>query len=150
MRFRANPRGVRAPLVWWLLAVVLTFGTSCRPEPEDLSSRLWTEDFSLRVLPTPAPPHAREPVKYKVVVRDTKTGQPIEGGEGRIFATSIDGANTWEPLLAGPELGTYYATLSFITAGQWAVAIQFRRDSTRTLQRVDWMQEVFPARGEKK
>ena len=139
--------GARSHAVLFFAVLALV---ACRAEPEDLSSRLWTDEFSMRVLPDPVPPRAREPVKYKVVIRDTKTGQPIEGGQGRIFATSMDGANTWDPLLPGPELGTYYGTLSFITAGQWAIAIQFRRDSTKSLQRVDWMQEVFPARGEKK
>jgi hypothetical protein len=102
------------------------------------------------VLPDPAPPRARETITYKVVVRDSKTRQPIEGGQGRIFASSQDRASTWDALLPGQELGTYYARLSFITSGSWAVAIQFRRDSTRQLERVDWMQEVFAARGEPK
>ena len=45
------------------------------------------------------------------------------------------------------ELGTYSARLMFVTAGQWAVGLQFRRDSTQALQRVqDWMQEVYPER----
>ena len=35
-----------------------------------LSMRLWTEDMEFRVLPDPVPPRAREPVLYKVVVRD--------------------------------------------------------------------------------
>jgi hypothetical protein len=122
---------------------------SCTPGGPDLSTRLKSDDFSFRVFADPTPPHAREDTKYRVVVRDDKTGQPIEGGEGRIFATSRDGVNTWDPLLPGQELGTYYGKLSFLTSGEWAVAIEFRRDSTERLQRVDWMQEVFSARGEK-
>jgi hypothetical protein len=129
-------------------AVVLAV-SSCTPEGPDLSTRLRSDDMSYRVYADPTPPRAREDTKYRVVVRDSKTGQPIEGGEGRIFATSRDNINTWDPLLPGQELGTYYGKLSFITAGEWAVAIEFRRDSTQRLQRVDWMQEVFPARGEK-
>ena len=123
--------------------------SSCSPEGPDLSIRLKSDDMSYRIYADPAPPRAREDTKYRVVVRDSKTGQPIEGGEGRIFATSRDNINTWDPLLPGEELGTYYGKLSFITAGEWAVAIEFRRDSTQRLQRVDWMQEVFGARGEK-
>ena len=71
-------------------------------------------------------------------------------GRGQIFATSQDGIDAYDPLVKGQELGTYYATMQFITAGQWAVAIRFQRDSTRKLERMDWMQEVFPARGEAK
>ena len=67
---------------------------------------------------------------------------PIENGEGRIFATSRDAVNVWDGLAAGPEVGVYYGTLNFITAGDWALAVQFRRDSTQRLERVDWMQDV--------
>jgi hypothetical protein len=135
----------------WIAGVCVTLTLGCTRDEPDLSLRLMTEDMSVRVLPDPVPPYAREPVKYKVVVRDRKTGQPIEGGQGRIFATSKDGANYWDALLPGQELGTYYGTMHFITSGDWALAIQFRRDSTKVLERVgDWMQQVFPARGEKK
>jgi hypothetical protein len=38
--------------------------------------------------------------------------------------------------------------LHFVTAGQWAVAIRFQRDTTRRLETMDWMQEVAAAQGE--
>ncbi len=121
---------------------------SCRSgEPKVPDLRFWTDDLAFRVSSEPVPPRARERVVYKVVVRDKETGQPIEGGEGRIFATSMDRQNTWDSFAPGPELGTYYATLRFITAGDWAIAIQFRRDSTKKLERMDWRQEVRNARG---
>jgi hypothetical protein len=103
---------------------------------------LISESFIIRVTSDPVPPHARERNLYKVVVLDRKTNQPIENGEGRIFATSRDAVNVWDGLAPGPEVGTYYGTLNFITAGDWAVAVQFRRDSTQRLERVDWMQDV--------
>jgi hypothetical protein len=43
----------------------------------------------------------------------------------------------------GPEVGTYHAKLNFVVAGMWAVAIRFRRDSLRPLERIDWMQQVL-------
>jgi hypothetical protein len=135
---------------WRFAVVVAVLAAACQPGPRDLSMKLMTEDMELRVLPDPVPPRAREPVRYKVVVSDRETGEPIESGEGQIFATSQDGIDSYDPLVKGPELGTYYATMHFITAGQWAVAIRFRRDSTKKLERMDWMQEVFPARGEAK
>jgi hypothetical protein len=110
--------------------------------------QLFTEDMEFRVLPDPVPPRAREPVLYKVVVSDRETGEPIEGGRGQIYATSADRINAYDPLVKGPELGTYYATLHFVTAGQWAVAIRFQRDTTRRLETMDWMQEVAAAQGE--
>ncbi|MFN8574565.1 MAG: hypothetical protein U0132_21105 [Gemmatimonadaceae bacterium] len=125
-----------------ILAAVL----ACGPTQQDLSIRLWSEDMAFRIMSDPVPPIAREKIRYQIQVRDAKTGAPVEGGEGRIFASSRDGASTWDSLVQGEQLGTYYANLRFITAGEWAVAIQFRKDSTRTLQRMDWMQEVFPAK----
>ncbi len=135
---------------WPVVVLVAVLAAACRPAPRDLSMKFLTEDMELRVLPDPVPPRAREPVRYKVVVSDKETGEPIEGGQGQIFATSQDGIDAYDPLVKGPELGTYYATMNFITAGQWAVAIRFQRDSTKKLERMDWMQEVFPARGEKR
>ncbi|HEX9565030.1 MAG TPA: hypothetical protein VF981_13695 [Gemmatimonadaceae bacterium] len=131
-----------------ILVVLAMASAACRAGPRDLSMRLLTEDMEFRVLPDPVPPRAREPVRYKVVVRDRETGEPIETGRGQIFATSQDQVNAYDPLIKGPELGTYYATMQFITAGQWAVAIRFQRDSTKPLERMDWMQEVSGARGE--
>ena len=130
------------------MAVLVAAAGACQAGPRDFSMQLLTEDMELRVLPDPLPPHAREPVRYKVVVRDRETGEPIETGRGQIYATSADRVNAYDPLVKGPELGTYYATMQFVTAGPWAVAIRFQRDSTKQLQTMDWMQEIFPARGE--
>jgi hypothetical protein len=132
------------------LLVVAVLVAACRSGPRDLSQKFLTEDMVLRVLPDPVPPRAREPIRYRVVVSDRETGEPIELGQGQIFATSQDGIDAYDPLVKGPELGTYYATMHFITAGQWAIAIRFQRDSTKKLERMDWMQEIFPARGEVK
>jgi hypothetical protein len=143
----ATPR-LRLPRALRVAAVLAAgLAAACEPaEPRTNELRMWTDDMALRVSADPSPPRAREPVIYKVVVRDKESGQPIEGGEGRIFATSRDGASTWYPLEPGPELGTYYGRLKYITAGEWAVAIQFRRDSTKKLERMDWMQEVAAER----
>jgi hypothetical protein len=125
------------------MAALLVAVAACDPRPRDVSMRLLSEDMVFRISTDPTPPRAREPIRYKVVVRDRETGQPIEGGRGQVFATSRDGVDVYDPLLPGEELGTYYATMNFITAGEWAVAIRFQRDSTKKLERMDWMQEVF-------
>ncbi|GAC1516677.1 MAG: hypothetical protein NVS1B4_12970 [Gemmatimonadaceae bacterium] len=104
--------------------------------------RQWTDDLAFRISSDPMPPRAREKILYRVVVSDRKSGQPIQGGEGRIFATSRDGASVWDALERGAEIGTYFGSMRFITAGDWAVAIQFRRDTLQRLQRIDWMQDV--------
>jgi hypothetical protein len=99
------------------------------------------------VTATPTPPRALEPIVYRIVVSDKKTGQPIETGEGRIFATSADRASTSDGLAKEKELGTYSGRLFFATTGDWAAAIQFRRakDPRLPLERVDWIQGVRTA-----
>jgi hypothetical protein len=111
--------------------------------------RLKTDTFAFTITPDISPPVAREPIVYKVVVRDRESGQPVESGEGQIYSNNVDGARTWDGLAAGPEPGTYYGRLSFVTAGDWAIAVRFRRDSTSLLEKVEWMQEVRNARGER-
>lgn len=120
---------------------------ACGPAPIPSTDYLAnSEHLSFRVSFDPIPPHAREKTTYKVVVKDKETNQPLDNGEGRIFASSRDRANTWDALIRGPEPGTYYATLRYVTAGDWAVAVQFRSDSTKPLERIDWTQEVHAER----
>ena len=108
--------------------------------------RLWTDNYYIVVTSDPSPPRALERVQYKVVVRDKDSRQPIEIGEGRIFATNEDRKNTDNGFVKAEEPGTYRTTVFFATAGPWAMGIQFRRDSTQKLQRTnDWMQEVLQA-----
>lgn len=124
-----------------LLAAV----SSCGPQKPRMRE-MYSDTFAFLVSADMLPPHARERTTYKVVVRDRESRQPIEGGEGRIFATSRDNANTWDSFTPGPEPGSYYANLNYVHSGEWAVAVQFRRDSVSRLERIDWMQEVRAAR----
>ena len=135
---RARIRSL-APLV---VALSVALGAGCRPGERTFEFRQQSTTYAFLISADPTPPSAREPIMYRVVVRDRKTSQPIEGGEGRIFATNPDGVTTWDSFTQGPEVGTYYAKLNYITAGNWPIAIQFRSDSTKPLERVDWMQEV--------
>ena len=127
-----------------MLAVTLT---SCGSSPKVLELRLWSDSYAFRVTVDPMPPRALEPIVYRIVVQDKKTGQPIENGEGRIFATSADRANTNDGLKKEQQLGTYSGRLFFATSGDWAVAIQFRRKTNPPLplEKVDWIQTVRPA-----
>lgn len=116
---------------------------ACKTERDKaLTNRQWSDTFAFRITVDPTPPQHLKPAMYRIVVQDKETGELIETGEGRIFATSQDGANTDDGLAKGKELGTYYGRLFFPTTGDWAVAIQFRRDSTQRLERVDWIQGV--------
>ncbi len=126
------------------LGVVLAAAAivACGPNPRTLDNRQWSDNFAFRITIDPSPPRAIEDATYKIIVQDKKTGEPIETGQGRIFATSKDGANTDDGLAKGKEVGTYYGRLFFPTSGDWAVGLQFRRDSTQKLERVDWVQTV--------
>ena len=115
---------------------------ACGSNPRTLDNRQWSDSFAFRITIDPSPPRSIEDATYKIVVQDKKTGEPIETGQGRIFATSVDGANTDDGLAKGKEVGTYYGRLFFPTTGDWAVGLQFRRDSTQKLERVDWVQSV--------
>ena len=124
--------------------VLATLGCADR-RPYEL--RFTTDAYSIRVSATPTPPVAREDVIYKVVVQDRETGEPIEGGEGQVFATGQDRRNAWDSFVPGPQVGSYTARLRFLTAGDWAIAIRFRKDSTARLERVDWIQGVRAPKG---
>lgn len=115
---------------------------ACTPSGPKTDIRQWAGGMAFRIGSEPVPPRAREDVHYKIVVLDQESRQPIENGEGRIFAMNEDSAKTWDGLTYGPEPGTYHAKLSFITSGNWAIGLEFRRDSTRRLERMDWTQQV--------
>ncbi len=107
--------------------------------------RMFSDDLSIQIWMDPVPPRALEQIEFKLVVRDKETGEPIETGEGRVFATNEDRKSINNGLTKSPELGTYTTKLMFVTAGPWAIGVQFRRDSTKPLQRMqDWMQQVSP------
>lgn len=108
--------------------------------------RFRTDDFVIRVSSETRPTRALEPIYWRVTVHDAETGLPISGGQGRIFATNQDMKTVSNGLEETQELGTYRSNLMYVTAGMWAMAIQFRRDSTQVLQKtVDWTQDILSA-----
>jgi hypothetical protein len=130
---------MRATLV---LAVAIVT-VACAPrESRERVMRLNSTNYNFSIAPSEAPPFAREGTLYKIVIRDRKSRQPIETGEGQIYANNAERASTWDGFQKGAELGTYYGKLNFVTAGTWAVAIRFRRDSTARLETIEWIQEV--------
>ena len=142
MRHGRRIRAARGAIVVAVAAAL----AACGPSQAPVGYRARSESFVIRVSSEPMPPHAREQTPFKVVVRDRKTDQPIENGEGRIYAESQDRKRTWDILVAGPEIGTYYGNLSFLTAGEWAMGLQFRRDSTQQLETINWVQQVLAER----
>lgn len=129
------------------LSFVLLAPLGCGPGPNATDMRAFTDEFEMRIAADVVPPRAIEPIHYRITVRDRKTHEPIANGQGRIFATNADGHSIYDGFTYGPEVGVYHATLFFVTAGDWAMNLQFRRDSTKALQKpdYDWRQTVNPA-----
>jgi hypothetical protein len=122
---------------------------SCGGGPKRPELRQGTESYMFTITSDPIPPHAREPIIYTITVKDRKTGQPIETGEGRIFANTREGARTYDGFRKAPQVGAYSAKLNYVSAEQWAVGIQFHSDSTKPLEKTEWMQDVLPERSGK-
>ena len=136
------------------LAVVALFSAlagvaSCFGGDHQLELRQGTDSYKMVITSDPIPPHAREDVIYTIKVTDRKTGQPIETGEGRIFANTKDGARTYDGFVKSPQVGAYSAKLNYVSAEQWAVGIQFHSDASRPLEKTEWMQDVLPERSGK-
>lgn len=140
-----------------LLGLVLAIGAlvSCDSGPaKPAALHQYTQSYDFTIQPDQAPPHAEDDVHYSITILDRKSRQPIENGDGQLFAgipvdQSIpNGAQskTWDGLAYGPEAGVYKAKLNFVISGTWAVAIRFRRDSLHPLERTDWMQDVQASR----
>jgi hypothetical protein len=127
-----------------LSAGLALVGAACGGQPRRPELRQGTKSYLFTISSEPIPPRAREDVIYKIVVKDRETGQPIDLGEGRIFANTREGARTYDGFVKAPEVGTYSAKLNYVTSGQWAVGIQFHSDSTKPLEKTEWMQDVLP------
>jgi hypothetical protein len=124
---------------------LLVAGADCG-SPRRPEIRQGSKSYLFNITSNPIPPLAREDVIYTITVRDRETNQPIDNGEGRIFANTLEGARTWDGFTKSPAVGTYTAKLRFVASGQWAVGIQFHSDSTKPLEKTEWMQDVLPER----
>lgn len=128
------------------LFVALAAGAvSCGP-PRRPELRQCSQSYCYIITSDPIPPHAREDVLYTVTVKDRKSDQPIETGEGRIFANTAEMSRTFDGFVKAPQVGVYTAKLNYVTSGQWAVGIQFHSDTTKPLEKTEWMQDVLPER----
>lgn len=127
-----------------LVAAVAIAAVACGPNTKATETRGWSDHYAFRVIPDVIPPRALEPVRFRVIVQDKKTGQPIETGEGRIYAQSKDGAKTNDGFKKEKEIGTYSGRLFFPVTGDWAIGLQFRRekDPHMPLESIDWIQAV--------
>jgi len=135
------------------VAVAIGLGSlaACGPKSAGTAAtdyRAFTEHYAFNITSEPSPPYAREKTVFKIRVRDKNTSQPIEGGEGILYGNTEDGSGkVWDSFTSGPAPGTYTATVQFVVANNWGLALQFRKDSTQTLEKVDtWYQQVHPER----
>jgi hypothetical protein len=137
--------GLARGLMLCTLGVALAAAESCGP-PRRPELRQGTKSYLFNITSEPIPPHAREDIIYTVTVKDRETGQPIETGEGRIFANTLEGARTYDGFVKAPAVGAYTAKLRYVKSGQWAVGIQFHSDSLKPLEKTEWMQDVLEER----
>ncbi|MDQ2929222.1 MAG: hypothetical protein M3Y05_00160 [Gemmatimonadota bacterium] len=134
-----------------VFALALGSLAACGPKAAGTATteyRAFTEHYAFNVSSDPSPPYAREKTVFHIRVRDKNTSQPIEGGEGILYGNTEDGSGkVWDSFTPGQAPGTYTATMSFVVANNWALALQFRKDSTQALEKVDtWYQQVHPER----
>ena len=127
------------------MSLGLIAGASCGP-PRQPELRQGTKSYLFVITSDPIPPRAREDVIYTITVQDRETKQPIDNGEGCIFANTRDGARTYDGFVKAPGVGVYSAKLNYVASGQWAVGIQFHSDSLKPLEKTEWMQDVLPER----
>lgn len=134
-----------------VVALALGSLTACGPKAAGTATtdyRAFTEHYAFNITSEPSPPYAREKSVFKIRVRDKNTSQPIEGGEGILYGNTEDGSGkVWDSFTPGQAPGTYTATVQFVVANNWGLALQFRKDSTQALEKVDtWYQQVLPER----
>jgi hypothetical protein len=103
----------------------------------------FSEGYRISVTADSMPPHAQDDMNWRVRVQDAKTGQPIEGGEGMVWARTRNSTHEVRARIhPGPELGIYRGKLMLVMAGDWQMGVQFRRDSTAPWASLDWIQSV--------
>jgi hypothetical protein len=130
-----------------LALAVLALGVlGCKSQDAPKGIRLGTPDFLITVQPDTLPVPSQERVRFKFFIRDRETKQPIQDGAGRVFASNKDGLKTNDGLAKGEEVGTYYGELFFAVSGDWALAVEFARDTTQRLQRDDWTMTIVPGK----
>jgi hypothetical protein len=129
------------------IVAVSILSASCGPsEAKPREMYYISKSYTFTIVPSEAPPHAREDITYKVFIRDRDTREPIQSGEGQVYSNNREGAQTWDGFAYGPEVGTYYGKLNYVTSGLWAVGMRFRRDSLHPLEKIEWMQDVLNER----
>ena len=124
------------------LAAIITLSWACGPAVPRDQIRGYAEGMSISVTADSLPPRAMDDVVWRVTVRDSKTGVPIEGGQGALWARSRDGHEISNGLVAARELGTYTTPLRLVIAAPWQMGVRFRRDSNAAFADIAWIQEV--------
>ena len=143
---RTRAKGHAIAAIAAVISVSLLAASCGRSEARQREMYHLSKDYSFTITPSEAPPHAREDITYKIFIRDRDTREPIQNGEGQIYSNNREGAKTWDGFTYGPEVGTYYGKLNYVTSGLWAVGMRFRRDSLHPLEKIEWMQDVLNER----
>src|SRR5438094_8454486 len=94
-----------------IIVAVCAISSCGRSEAQQREMYRITKSYVFTIVPSEAPPHARDDIMYKVFIRDRDTREPIQNGEGQIYSSDSTGRQTWDGLTYGPEVGTHRATL---------------------------------------
>ncbi len=78
--------------------------------------------------------------RYIAFASATVTTQPVETGEGRLFARA--GAEVAGTSVKARAVGQYVGTFRFPNAEGWRVGMRFHDSSAKALELTPWMQEV--------
>jgi hypothetical protein len=128
-----------------LAACSLLATSACEGTGSPNALRQGTPSYLLSITVPATPPVVQDDVTYVISVRDRSTGQPIETGEGRLFARSAE--QIVSPLIKAPQVGQYRATVRFPHAGAWMLGIRFREPRVKELELTQWGQLVRSTNG---
>jgi hypothetical protein len=128
-----------------LAAFSLLASSACTGAPVPNELRQGTPSYLFSIAVPDVTPIAQDDVTYVISVRSRSTGQPIETGEGRLFARS--GEQIVQPLINAPQVGQYRATVRFPHAGGYVLGIRFRESPAQELELTRWSQQVRSTTG---
>ena len=109
--------------------------------------RQGTQSYMFTITSDPIPPHAREDVIYTITVKDREDG-PADRDRRRAHLREHARRRPHVRRLREGAAGRHVLrpSCNFVTSGQWAIGIQFHSDSTKPLEKTEWMQDVLPER----
>ena len=102
--------------------------------------RQGTAGYKFVIISPTVAPAVEDSVAYRLSVLNRSTGQPVEDGEGHLFARA--GETVTANLMKAPQVGQYLATIRFPRAAEWSVTLRFRERTAKAFEETQWLQSV--------